>query len=65
MPIPQIVLMGISLLLKTNLAVSLMAVAVTAKSDDPFHQIPNIKTDKEHLALLQRVDILVIPIGST
>lgn len=58
--IPHIILMSISFSFKTNLAVSLVAVAIPAKTDKPFHQIPDVETDEEHLTLLQCVDVFVV-----
>ena len=55
--IMQIALVGIGLTLKRDIAVG---IAAHRQPQQPFHQIGEVEEHKEHLALLRRVNALMV-----
>lgn len=55
--IVQVALVTMGLALKRDVAVS---IATHAEADEPLKEIGNVKEHEQHLALLRRVDALVI-----
>lgn len=56
----QVVLMVVGLLLKSDVEVSLEAIAVFGEQEEPFEHIPQIEADVEQFTLLGGVDALVV-----
>ena len=56
----EVLLIGISLLLKRNGTISLMAVSEDDKPDEPFDEIPQIEENIEHFLHLLCVYLLMI-----
>lgn len=56
----EVLLIGISLLLKGNGTISFMAVSEDDKPDEPFYHIPNVKEHIEHFLHLLCVYHFVI-----
>jgi hypothetical protein len=56
----EVLLIGISLLLKRYCPISLMAVSEDDKSDEPFDKIPNIKENVKHFLHLLGMYLFVI-----
>ena len=55
----RVVLVGVSLALKGEVDIALVAVTVVGQTEQPLDGIPQEEKDIEHLALLQGVYILV------
>ena len=55
----RVVLVGVSLALKGEVGIALVAVTAIGQTEQPFDDIPQVEKDIEHLALLQGVYILV------
>ena len=58
--IREVLLIGISLLLKGNGTISLMTVSEDDKPDEPFDEIPKIKEHIEHFLHLLGMYLLMI-----
>lgn len=56
----EVLLIGISLLLKGNGTISLMTVSEDDKPDEPFDEIPQIKEHIEHFLYLLGMYLLMI-----
>lgn len=55
----RVVLVSVSLALKGEVGITLVAVTAIGQTEQPFDGIPQVEKDVEHLALLQGVYILV------
>ena len=55
----RVVLVGVSLALKGEVGITLVAVTAIDQTEQPLDGIPQVEKDVEHLALLQGVYILV------
>lgn len=55
----RVVLVGVSLALKGEVGIALVAVTAIGQTEQPLDGIPQVEKDIEHLALLQGVYILV------
>ena len=57
--VARVVLVGVSLALKGEVGIALVAVTAIGQTEQPLNGIPQVEKDVEHLALLQGVYILV------